>query len=273
MENTMRITGKSSTAIMLEQLKTGFQGFTHVPLNFWYEPETPLLRPFAATAFLLGLILLMIKPKDDRFLLLGLWVFTFALTISFSESAPAAQRFVGVTPAVAILVGFGITGSIKQIGLIWPRIQKPLIFLSLALVLALSLDDIRFYFFDYAPNSQFGGDHTLIAQDLADLLQNRSSDCRVFFFGAPHMGYGSISSIQYLAPHIEGIDINYPWNSPDDPAAIGNHLLFVFLNDHKADLKAVQKSFPDGTLREIYRKYPATGLLYWSYEVIIEEDQ
>jgi 4-amino-4-deoxy-L-arabinose transferase-like glycosyltransferase len=273
MENTMRITGKSYSAIMFEQLKTGFQGFTHVPLNFWYEPETPLLRPFAATAFLLGMILLVIKPKDDRFLLLGLWVFSFALTISFSESAPAAQRFVGVTPATAILVGFGITESLKQIGEIWPGIQKLLVFLSLAIVSIISLDDIRFYFFEYVPNSQFGGDHTLIAQDLADLLQNRSSECRVFFFGAPHMGYKSISSIEYLAPHIEGIDINYPWKSPGDPASIGNHLLFVFLNDHEADLKAVRESYPNGTLREVYRKYPAKGLLYWSYEVINDEDQ
>ncbi len=271
MEDTIRITGKPFWELIFEQISAGFQGFTHIPLRVWYEPGTPLLRPYAAIAFFMGLISLAVKPKDDRSLLLAIWLIAGGLSISFSESAPAAQRFVSVAPAAAILVGVGITEFFSQVGKIWPRISRLLMFVSLLAVLAISLDEFRFYFFEYAPTSQFGGDHTLIAQDLADLLQQRGSEWKVLFFGFPEMGYHSIMSLPYLAPHIQGIDFSSVSELPPDLRVIGDHLILVFLNPHEVDLRFILKKYPGGTLREVQRRYPAQGVVYRSYEVILEE--
>jgi len=270
MEDTIRITGKSFWALILEQLSAGFRGFAHTPLRVWYEPGTPLLRPYAAIAFFMGLISLAVKPKDDRFLLLGIWVIAGGLSISFSESAPAAQRFVSVVPAVAILVGVGIAQFFLQMGKIWPRLSRLLMLASLLAALAISLDEMRFYFFNYAPTSQFGGDHTLIAQDLADLLQKRGSEWKVLFFGRPEMGYQSIMSLPYLAPHIQGADFSSASDLPPDLRMIGDHLILVFLNQHENDLRFVLSKYPGGILREVHRRYPAEGVVYRSYELNFE---
>lgn len=270
MTATMEFTGKSFGQLVWEQLKAGVQSFTHLPLRFWYEPGTPFLRPVAATAFILGLILLALSPKDDRSILLGLWVFAFVLAVSFSESTPASQRFVGVAPAAALLVASGFTGVTGIFSRLWPRIAKPLAYLCLLLVLLMSLDELRFYFLEYAPVSQFGGDHTLIAQDLADYLQTKDSHWKVLFFGWPHMGYHSIMSLPYLAPHIEGTNIDYPWDPEYPPGLSEGKWVFVFLSSHEADLHAVQSQFPKGHLREVYRRYPGEGVLYWTYDVVIE---
>ncbi len=273
MNETMALEGKGFWQILGDQLLAGVQGFTHLPLRFWYEPQTPLLRPIPATAFLLGLLLLAVKPKDDRFQLLFLWVAAFVLTISFSESAPASQRFVGVAPAVAILVAYGVIGAAEQFARLWRSLAKPLAALGLLAVVLISVDDARFYFFDYAPNSRFGGDHTLIAQDLADYLQTKSSDWKVAFLGFPDMGYYSIMSLPYLAPHIKGIDINYPLKRDRVPDFGAGRWMFVFLNNHLEDLDAVQYTYPFGTLREVQRRYPEKGVLYRSYEVEIKSNK
>jgi len=268
MEETIRITGKSFWELVLEQLSTGFQGFAHIPLRFWYEPGTPLLRPFAAVAFFLGVITMAVKPKDDRSLLLGIWLIAGGLSISFSESAPAAQRFVSVAPAAAIVVGVGITEFFSQLGKIWPRLSRLLILAGLLTALAISLDEMRFYFYDYTPTSQFGGDHTLIAQDLANVLQERGSEWRVLFFGLPHMGYQSIKSLPYLAPHIQGMDFHSVSELPPDLSVMGSHLILVFHNQHEQDLKAIIDKYPGGKLRQVMRRYPAQGVVYYSYELI-----
>jgi len=270
MEQTMAVSGESFWQILGKQFLAGLQGFTHLPLRFWYEPQTPLLRPLAATAFLFGMILLAMKPKDDRFQLLILWVAAFALTISFSESAPASQRFVGVAPAAAILVAYGVMGLFELFGRLWLPLARPLAAAGLLVIVLLSVDDARFYFFDYAPRSQFGGDHTLIAQDLADYLQTKSSDWKVAFLGFPDMGYYSIMSLPYLAPHIQGLDINYPLRRNRVPDLGTGRWIFVFLNNHLEDLDAIQYTYPFGTLREVQRRYPEKGTLYRSYEIEIK---
>lgn len=270
MEETMAQSGKTFWQIMGEQFLAGLQGFTHLPLRFWYEPGTPLLRPFAATAFLLGLILLALKPKDDRFQLLFLWVAAFVLAVSLSESTPASQRFVGVAPAVALLVAYGVIETFNLFGRLWPRLAVPFGYAGLLLVVLLSADDARFYFFEYAPRSGFGGDHTLIAQDLADYLQTKSSDWKVVFFGYPDMGYFSIMSLPYLAPHIQGLDINYPLRKGRVPDFGAGRWIFVFLKNHTEDLEAVEDAYPGGDLRDVPGRYPNTHVLYWIYEKEIE---
>lgn len=272
MKDSIQTGEKSFWQIMYQQLCIGLQSYTHIPLRYWYQPNTPLLRPFPASAFLLGLLYLAVKPKDDRFLLLGLWVFSFALTVSFSDSPPASQRLVGVAPASAILVAFGVIETFQHLGNLWPKVQKSLLWAGLLVVLLLALDDTFFYFYEYTPSSQFGGDHTMIAQDLADYLQDKDSNWKVLFLGYPAMGCNSIMSLAYLAPNIECMDINGDWTPDSSPQLLSGSWLFVFLNNHDADLATVRAQYPGGEQRQIYRRYPGKGVLYRSYEITLQEN-
>jgi len=156
---------------------------------------------------------------------------------------------------------------------LWPRMTKLFPILSLITIVLIGLDDLRFFFFDYVPNSTFGGDNTLIAQDLADYLKGRGSEWKVLFFGAPQMGYQSIKSLEYLLPQIQGIDMLEPWGSPSNPQPASDRLIFIFLPEHAADLEAVRQAYPGGKIRVVQRRTPNVGLLYWTYEVSPETSQ
>lgn len=264
MRLAMRDTGQSFWAILSQQIGLGFQAFTYTPLRHWYVPDTPMLRPLPSALFLLGMTLLVVRLRDTRTVLLGLWVIVCALIGGLSESAPAAQRYVSAAPVCALLVGYGLSESISLVGstlslrtgLVWA--------VTLALVMGIAADDLRFYFLEYTPRSDFGGENSMIAQRLANYLQSKSSDWQVVFFGSPRMEYHSIESLEYLAPHIRGVSISAPWNSADKAQISSRNLIFVFLPGHENDLTDVQASYPGGNvLRENTRE---GKLLYWLYE-------
>jgi hypothetical protein len=72
----------------------GVQAFTYLPLQHWYRPEVPFLRPLFAAVFIFGLINLAFRPKDGRTITFFLWLAMYVLIGGLSESTPAAQRYV-----------------------------------------------------------------------------------------------------------------------------------------------------------------------------------
>lgn len=264
MANEVRVTGQSPWRILFHQIALSLEGFAHTPLRMWYQPGTPLLRLIPAILFFLGVGLLLRKPRDSRTLLLGLWVLVFGLMNGFSEGAPAAQRYVAASPAVAILIGYGLSESGSLLGSLWPQYKRVFGFLALAFIMLVSLDEVRFYFQVYTPRSDLGGENTLVANRLADFLKDKSSEWEVAFFGSPRMGYYSISALPYLAPQITGYDMNKPWGSDQNPRLPGDHLFFVFLPGLESDLRAVQASYPGGQLLE--ERTSDGRLLYWLYQ-------
>jgi 4-amino-4-deoxy-L-arabinose transferase-like glycosyltransferase len=263
MVNEVHLTGQSSWRILFHQIALSLEGFAHTPLRAWYQPGTPLLRLIPAVLFFLGIGFLLRKPRDSRTLLLGLWVLVLGLMNGFSEGAPAAQRYVAASPAVAILVGYGLSESGSFLASLWPQYKQGLGFLALAIIMLVSLDEVRFYFQVYTPRSDLGGENTLVANRLADFLKDKSGQWKVAFFGSPRMGYYSIATLSYLAPQIMGYDMNQPWGSDQNPRLPDDHLFFVFLPGLERDLRAVQASYPGGQLLE--ERTSDGRLLYWLY--------
>jgi 4-amino-4-deoxy-L-arabinose transferase-like glycosyltransferase len=258
------ITGQSQIQILLNQIWTSMQAYAHQPLRAWYTPGVPLLRPLPAALFFLGAILLMLKLRDNRTVLLAMWLIFLTIMVALSESTPAAQRYVAVSPAVAIIVGYGLVGSADRLGKLWPRGLHLVNVAAIALIIFVGLDDIRYYFLDYTPRSDFGGENTLVANQLAEYLMTQPDGLEVFFFGGTRMGYYSIPSLPFLAPHVKGIDINHPWSSSENPRPSSPNLLFVFLPDKHDELESIKSSFPGGHLMEVIKEDGKT--LYWLYK-------
>jgi 4-amino-4-deoxy-L-arabinose transferase-like glycosyltransferase len=263
MKNELVITGDTVQAILLRQFSLGFQAFTATPLRHWYMPGTPILREVPAALFLAGLALMLLRLRDERIWLIGLWLAAFGAAGALSESTPASQRYVSVAPAVCLVVAYGVDTTGQYLVRLWPRLRKAIPAVSILLVAALAVDDLRFYFLEYTPNSQFGGDNGWVAQKLGSYLREFPDTTYVAFFGAPRMGFGSIPSLQYLAPQVDGTDMPYAWGSPENPPVSGRPLLYAFLPEREVELRAAMAALPDGEL--VQMTSPTGGPLVWVY--------
>jgi 4-amino-4-deoxy-L-arabinose transferase-like glycosyltransferase len=264
LQNEVHLTGKPGWQIVLRQITLSFLGYTHIPIQFWYKPFEPILRFLPAVLFFLGLVSLFPKLRQSRSILILSWLVTIGLMGGLSESTPAAQRYVAVAPVLAIVVGYGLSVLAAELAKILKTKSIWVTVLAGLVMLGLGFDEIRFYWIDYTPRSEFGGVNSRVAQHLADYLQDKSGQYEVIFFGQPRMGYRSIPSIQFLAPHVDGVDVVEPWESGAVQPA-GDHLVFVFLPENQDELESVIEDYPSGEL--VKEKDRQNELLYVLYEV------
>ena len=270
METTTQATGQPAWQLVLNEIKLSFLGFTHNPLRFWYEPGVPILRPWPATLFFVGAASILYKPRDSRTLLIVVWLMISGLLGGLSESAPAAQRYVSAAPALAILVGYGLNIFATSLENIWKNHTHIITAISMLIILLLSADELRFYFYEHIPNSHFSGFNGMVAHHLADYLEEKPSEYEVFFFGTPNMGYESIPSLPFLTPHITGTTIMCPWEAEEESLSDGEYLIFVFLPECEPDLATVKEYYPSGELS--IEKDSRYETLYTLYEVSPETE-
>ncbi len=256
--------GGSKILLILNQVKLGILGYFEVPTRAWYEPGVPILRAIPGVVFLIGLAFTLIHPKDERGQLLWVWLGANALAVGFSESTPAAQRYVAATPALALMIGFGLF-QLAQLLIKWiPKWSRIISIVIIAASILLAADDLRFYYLEYTPQSDFSGFNGMVAQKLANKLKNEPAGTPLYFVGYPGMGYDSIASLPYLASQISYTNLIETWMQSDLPVPGTNTAYFVFLPDHDADRAFVEQKFPGGTWSEEFYKGDIT--LYWLYE-------
>ncbi len=257
-------TGKMPALILLQQIWRGMLGYVETPLNAWYTPGVPLLRTLPGIVFLLGLVLMLLRLKDNRSQLLVIWLFWFGITGGLSESTPAAQRYVAAAPAIALLIAFSLQRLGELLARLWPSRQRWVTTGLLVAGILLAADDARYYFLDYTPRSDFAGFNGQVAQRLADRLKSEPAGTELVFTGYPAMGYDSINSLPYLAPQIQYYNIFYPWGSVENPKPSGDHIFFAFLPNHEENKAAMQSEYPGGAWQEWYT--PRGEPLLWLYE-------
>ena len=270
LSHAVQVTGLPAWKLILQQAGLAIGSFTYEPLRAWYTPGVPLLRPFAAGLFLIGLLFLFLRKGKWHIIPILLWLVAFMAIGGLSESTPAAQRYVAAAPVCALLVGFGLSESTELLGKafenrkVW-RIAISAVSILLMVILAVS--ELNFYFLVYIPHSTMSDAHGngVIAQNLAEYLKTQPKDLQVVFFGAPNMGFYSVPSIQYLVPEISGVDINQPWSAADKTGITSHHLLFVFLPNNYDQMQPALADYPGGKLTSI--RAADGDFLYKLYDV------
>ncbi|MEN8241582.1 MAG: glycosyltransferase family 39 protein [Chloroflexota bacterium] len=260
----VQIRGEPAWKILSDQLIASAKTLISKPSEVWYSPRVPILRPVSAGIFIAGLILLGFRLRRSSSLLLLIWIGSFVLIGGLSVPVSSAQRYVAVLPACALVIGFAMDEIASLLEINWKIPQKWLTVISLAIITAVGVSDLYFYLFTYTPISSMGGTNTLVAQRLADDLQDKE-DLQVAFFGSPRMGYYSIRSTQYLAPHIEGLDFIHPWGSEGNPQLTAGAVIFIFLPGNEENLSLVIEDYPIGT--KSIEQNVDDSVLYWSYTV------
>lgn len=249
--------------IVLRQMWLAALGFTQIPLRLLYEPGEPLLMSLAAGLFLVGVAWSVLR-FDGRSALLLLPLLSVVFLSGFSQDPPASQRFILAMPAVAVLVARPLGLIAGWLRLLWPG-GKWWVRMGTAVVLFwLLLVDITFYFGDLYESYVLGGANTVVANEIATYLQTEPTPPTVYFMGFPRMGYFSLSTIPYLAPEAEAIDVIEPITAPPT-WAINGPTLAIFLPERLTELPFVQEAYPNGDYEEVHNDQ--NQLLYAVYRI------
>jgi 4-amino-4-deoxy-L-arabinose transferase-like glycosyltransferase len=265
LQNETQISGLPAWRILAEKLWISAQAFTSANLQHWYTPEVPILRPAAAVFFIFGFAILLISISQPQHWLLILWLGAFVLSGGLSESTPAAQRYIGAAPAAALLLGYALDQIALRLTGLWSAGKRVFAAAAVIAVLLLAAGDLRFYFDKFTHRGDYAGTNTAIAQYLANQLQEYPAGTQVAFFGQPRMGYLSLSSLPFLAPHIRGVDMPLEYGSPENPVLDTGTVIYVFLPEYASSKDALLAEHPSAQARETYGIN--RDFLYWWVEL------
>lgn len=249
MANETAVSGLSSAQIVAGQFSRAALGIVNEPLRLLYDPGAPLLLGAAAALFVIGLLWALFH-FDLRYLLLLLPVVATLLIVTVSLDAPSSQRYVLAVPFVVVFVALPLALLTEWLRKLWPDHKALAALPALILIAWIMLSETGYYFTGVYDHYLLGGHNTLVATRIAGLLQEETAPTQVVFHGAPRMGYRSFSTMPYLAPHVEGLDVAEGALYPPDWSKEGR-TQFIFLPERLADLDAVRQSFPGGTFAEI----------------------
>lgn len=265
-EYTARTTGKSVPQVFIENVRDAALGFVWLPVRSWYaESGKPLLLavPAVLALFGLGWLLVDMRNASGRYLLLVL-ACTIGL-VAISESTPAGQRFVAgsVVAAACVGLGFALLGRLLAEVLRLPG-RHGVVLAACALVVGLGFD-LNFYFREYAPMASRSDPNTQVATEVARRIATYPAGSQLYFFAAPRMAYRGFATMQFVAPHVEGIDVLQPLTAAPDWPAGDAVTAFAFTPERAAELEFVRQRFPDG--RKAWINMPTGQPLVLLYEV------
>lgn len=250
LEEAARTTGRPKWALLLGNVRDAATGFSTGPLRHWYRPDAPMLLPPAAFLFHAGLLLALLRIRDPRPRLVLLWLAGVLAVGGLSESAPASQRYVLGAPAAVLLAGRALAWATEAAERWKPRLRPALLGVS-ALVLAGSAAlDLDLYFRRYVRSGEALDDNTEVAMALAARLAREPAGTRVYFLGPPRMGFASIPTLPFLAPHAVPTDVDAPLLAPPAWPRESGPSLVVALPERAGELRYVREAFPEGREEE-----------------------
>lgn len=233
---------------ILQQLGKGFGGYICVPLKIFYDSGTGVMRPLESYFFCLGVITCLIFIKDRRVQMCLLWVTLFGLLGSFTDNAPAAQRYVGAAPACMLLLALGVV--VTENGITKSRYFRNMrnhwkqVF-ALVFVVLLAVNDTLFYFRDFQVIGNYGGGEAIRETALALNLNKIPGERNLYYYTDENDALPSFLIFEYLSPqvHFYGLEAGIlPENLPGDA-----NLPSVFVSFDKQDqLVDVKARYPGG---------------------------
>jgi hypothetical protein len=249
--------------VLWSQVRSSAAAFGGIALRGLYN-GAPMLLPVATGLFLMGAALAAahLPAMQHAWTLISL-VAALA-TGALSQNAPASQRYLFATPAVAVMVGLAVVLSARWIVGIWPRTRLWLTAAGILCLGALIWADLGYYFGVYTPGRWFGDRNTEVATRVAEYLNEREDGIRVYFAGAPRMGYHTHRTIDFLVPTSTGVDIVSPLADAPDYSLSGP-TAFIILPERLPDLEVIRRAYPHGSL-ELVTASDGTALFY-GYEV------
>jgi 4-amino-4-deoxy-L-arabinose transferase-like glycosyltransferase len=247
------LTGKSTAQILAEQVLRSAGAFNvFADRTVWYGSDRPLLGFLAGILALLGMVWAAAHWRERRYFLVLVWFWGVIFTGGvLTEGPPSSQRLVMAIPAVCLFVAAGLEATVGLARrLLGARPVTENLALGL-LIAALATSNVHYYFVTFAPSHRYGGQNGETATIIGHYLHGQAPGAQVYFLGAPSIYWG-FGTMGFLAPQVEGHDIEQPLTGPPVVPDTGQGRVFSLLPDRARELQWVQAAFPGGQVREFY---------------------
>ena len=183
-------TGKNEISILIEQAKMAFGAFGYYSdLSPFYRSPMPLVDHASLPFFLIGLTVAAARFYQPRyFILLAIFVVVVGTGGVLTVQPPQSQRFLGTVPVVVGFIAVGantVAGSLVRI-----RPRLPSGFIAGALIAALAVYNVYYYFVPYQDGEYYSDFNTRIADRAAGYVTALPQETSVFWQGAPSIFAG-----------------------------------------------------------------------------------
>jgi 4-amino-4-deoxy-L-arabinose transferase-like glycosyltransferase len=241
-------TGRSPLLIVFDQVQRSLLSVIfYRDQTVWYNDTTAMLQFWPAMFFPFGLVLCLLSWKRPLPLVLLLWFFgTTLIGGALTESAPSYARLGGVAPALAAILALGI----QALGRLAHRLhlcsRRASAAAALVLIAFLSLGGLHHYFVRYTPQYLYGSLNGELATSVGGELARLPAGTRVYFLGVPRMYYG-FATIPFLAPHLQGTDLEAEVTVPPADYMAAAPAFFFAVPEREPELRRIQEALPGGT--------------------------
>ena len=233
----------------------------YYPIEFHYHYGGPFIQfPFNCL-FLLGLLFLFKNIKKKKCHLLLLWIiFVFIFNSAILKDLNFTHRLLSATPALMIILAIGIIA--------FANFFKKKFLINLTVVLAVSFfifSNLQLYFGKSIWKKAIDT-NTKVATTAGYYISSFSGERKFYFLNSSRMGWQSIPTWQYLAPHhqvenlseekFEKIPLSRKWQK--------EKTTFIILPERRKDLTLLRKHFPNGLFEKHYYDHE---LLFYSYKL------
>ena len=254
--NEQVVRHEGAIPILIDQLQRSALAFNAYPdRTSWYGNPGPLFDFAWGALFLLGLGYATLHLFNRRlFPMTAWWWGAMIMGGVLTESPPSSQRLVTMGPPAVFMVALALVQGAQIARAAWPGLTRRQLAPALgAAVLILALLSIKWYFVDFTPLRVYGNFDAVTATALGEYAHTSlGPDWRLYFFGPPRM-FVDFPTVPYLAPEVEGKNIEQPVTPvtaerlvlPDKNAA------FVFLPERRNELSIVRQQYPNGAVTEI----------------------
>jgi 4-amino-4-deoxy-L-arabinose transferase-like glycosyltransferase len=258
----------SPLSIVIEHIIRAFLAFISIPaLNGFYNAPIPLLDSVSAVLFVLGLAYSTSRLLDPRHFLLVSWFWAdVILGGALTVDVPNAGRLVLAAPAVCLFIALSLSllvEALRKAGILPERVA--LVVAGVVLV-GTMLHSINFYFREFIPRHYFVDVNSELGHVMGYYLRGLGPEYTAYFAGAPRVFIG-FPSIPYLAPGVEGMDLNESVTPQTIPLLLpGRNSVFLAIPERRAEMEFIRQRYPNGVWREFPRR-AADEILFLAYEV------
>ncbi len=245
--NEVIITGRSAPQLLLDQLFKAVGAFHVIPdRSFWYYPETPLADFVTGALMLVGFVAAALRWRWPGRGLTLMWLFsTMVMAWGITENAPSSQRGLLTLPAVGLMVGWGVDALFE----IWHKRSRWVWQVVLALMGAMAILNLTFYFQVYSPHRIYGNPTAETGMEIIKFLQaNPAPNEKHYFLGAPYMYWG-FGAFAFLLPELnDTVDLE----AGVLPMDVAGPARFIVVEDRVGDLDRLQEIYPGGKAQAIF---------------------
>lgn len=258
-------------AFWTNQARRGLMAYVQVPdESDVYGRYGALLGWFAGVPFLAGGAVALRRWRSPDHLILVIWAAgTATLGGVLLIDPPHYPRYISATPALAVLVGFGLAALgealARALGLgdaLHPRAVTQLR-RTLPVLLAgmLAIANLAVYVVDYLPRPLLYGERTAQLNEVAAILAALDGEYQVHTFSSQDLDMHGTDIIRYLTPENAGVEYTGAMDALPGSLEHGAHA-FVIAPARLEEASPIAQWLPGGQLRQYINPRTGRPLVY-----------